>query len=266
MRPLACIALLLALPVAFAHPGDEFETLYAERDGVAIYVSPQTLVVKAQRDVDFTGEAYVVNGTYTPLTNATFTFDAVGPGEASTQLLPFAGGFAARANFSRPGAWRLLVSANGSSVELPLEVYPASSVRAESNALRYNLFYAEKPVKASLYFVEDATGSLVKKEATVSARVERWENETRISEEIVTLKPGRSTGDLSFEHTFAREGTYRVRVASVEHGIGYDDLPPFKLNVLAARYAEEDVPRETPTAVFLAFFATVLVALMLPRR
>lgn len=265
MRPSACIVLLLALPVAFAHPGDEFETIYAERDGVAIYMSPQTLVVKAQRDVDFTGEAYVVNGTYTPMTNATFTFDAVGPGEASAKLLPFASGFAARVNFSNPGAWRLLVSANDSSVELPIEVYPASSLRAESSALRYDLFYAEKPVTASLYFVDDANGSLVKKEATVTARIERWENETKLGEEIVTVKPGRSTGDLSFEHTFEREGTYRVRVASVDHGIGYDDLPPFKVNVLAARFGLDE-PRETSASPLLVLLAACASVALLRKR
>jgi hypothetical protein len=95
--------------------------------------------------------------------------------------------------------------------------------------------------------VDDDTGSRVTKVATMTARIERWENETKREEEIVHLKPDGPAGEFTFEHTFVHEGTYRPRLASVEHGLGYDDLPPFKVTVLTARLADADEPaRESP--------------------
>ena len=266
MRLLAFLLLLALLPHALAHPGDEFEVISAEEDGVTMFVQPQTLVVKAKRDVVLTGEAYATApGEYAPMRNATYLVNATGPGEARVATQPWASGFAAQVNFSAPGAWRLLVTANGNRVEVPIEVYPDTPVRAESNALRYDLHYAQRPVKASLYFVEDATGALSKMDAMVTARVERWENETKVDEKIVPLQRGKTAGEFSFEHTFAAEGSHLVRVASEEHGIGYDDLPPFKVNVLAARLAEDEPVRETPGAP-LALLPGLLASTALLRR
>lgn len=250
VRPAAVLGILLALlPAVLAHPGDEYEALSAEKDGVTVYVTPQTLVVKAQRDVILLGEGYsATQQRYAPIMNATWALDATGPGEASFTTQPYGYGFGARANFSARGSWTLRVTVNGTTVDLPLDVYPPTGVRAEASTLRYNLHYVNHPVKASVYFVDDATEGLVKKDATVTARVERWVNETRPDEEVVPLKPGSSTGEFTFEHTFKEEGTYRVRLASPEHGIGYAGLPPFKVNVLPARLAEERSSRATRPA------------------
>ena len=249
MRLRAFLLLLALLPNASAHPGDEFEVISAEGDGVTVFVEPQTLVVKAERDVGFTGEAYATApGEYAPMRNATYLVNATGPGEARVGAQAWASGFVAQVNFSVPGSWSLLVTVNGTTIEVPIEVYSDTSVRAEANALRYDLHYAQRPVQAGLYFVEDSTGAPSKMDATAVARVERWEDETKVDEEIVPLRRGKSNGEFSFEHTFAAEGSYLVRVASEEHGIGYDDLPPFKVSVLAARLAEDEPVRETPAA------------------
>lgn len=224
--------------------------------------------MKAGRDVLFVGEAYDARaGASGPMRNATFAMDAAGPGEAQMSPASVATGFAARVNFSAPGAWRLLVSANGTPFEFPLDVYPATDVHADSASLRYDLHYAGRQAKASLFFVEDATGALVKRDATVTARVERWENGSKLAEEIVALKPGGSKGDHLFEHTFTAEGTYRVRVASPQLGIGYGDLPPFEVGVLAAEAAAEEEPsRQTAAAWVVSLLAAALVASLARRR
>lgn len=263
---IAVVALLLALvSTAVAHPGDEFEMLSAQKGNITVYVTPQTLVVKAARDVVFLGEALALNGSYKAMRNVSWTVDAQGPGEGLVEAQPYGTGFAARVNFSVPGAWTLLVDANGTTVQIPLTVYRATSVHAESTSLRYERVYVDKPVKAGVYFMDDATGSLVRREATMSARIERWENGTKLDEKVVSLNPSGSTGEFTLEHTFAAEGEYLVRVESPENGIAYDDLPPFKVNVLAARFAEEP-PRETPMGAALAVLAVGALALVARRR
>lgn len=254
--------------LAMAHPGDQFEALSAEKDNVTFYVTPQTLVVKAQREAILLGEASTIrNERYVPMANATWGVAARGPGEAKIEHQPYGYGFGARANFSAPGAWTIVVSANGTSVELPLQVYPPTSVRVEASALRSSNFYAGRAAKSSLYFVEDATGSLVREDATVTARVEKWENETKLGETEVTLAKGRSTGEFSFDHTFAEPGRYLVRVASAEHGIGYSDLPAFKLSVVEARSADPaEAPRETPGLIVPLALLAIVVATAQRRR
>ena len=266
MRFPAFLLLFALLPSALAHPGDEFEVLSGQKGGATVFLQPQTLVVKANRGVVLTGEAYATaGGAYEPMRNVTYAIDASGPGEARVVMQPWASGFAAEVNFSAPGAWRLLVKANGTSVEVPIAVYPDTPVHVESNALRYDLQYAQRPVKASLYLVEDATGALSKAEAEVTARVERWENETQIDAEVVPLRRGKSAGEFSFDHSFATEGMYLVRVASEEHGIGYEDLPALKVNVLAARLAEDEPVRETPAAPPALLFALLPLTALLCR-
>lgn len=269
VRLVVLLALFLFLPSAGAHPGDEFETLSSEAGNVTFYVTPQTLVVKAQRDVVFLGEATELRDQrYSPVLNATWAMAAVGPVGAPVELQPYGQGFAARVNFSAPGEWTLRVSANGTSAELPLRVYPPTGVRAESTSLRYNLFYVGRETEAGLYFLDDLTGSLLRDEGEVLARVERWENETKQTEETVALARGRSTGEYSLDYAFQEEGLYLVRIASAQHAIGFDDLPPFKVNVLPARLAEDDVgTRATPGGGALALLVSpALVALALRRQ
>ena len=268
MRLLAPLALFLLLPLVGAHPGDEFETLSAESGNVTFSVTPQTLVVKAQRDVVFVGEAVELRDQrYGPVLHATWDLAASGPGGAPVEIQPYGQGFAARVNFSAPGEWKLRVSANGTSAELPLEVYPPTSVRAESTSLRYNLFYASREAKAGLYFIDDSTGSLVRDDGEVLARVERWENETKQTEETVALARGRSAGEYSLDYAFPEEGPYLVRIASAQHGIGFDDLPPFKVNVLPARLAEDDVgTRATPGGGALVLLVSSALAAWALRR
>lgn len=269
VRLLALAVLLLPLPVVGAHPGDEFDTISAESGGFTFYLTPQTLVVKAQRDVVFTGEAAQLRDQrYAPVLNATWALAATGPGGAPVEIQPYGQGFAARVNFSAPGGWTLRVSANGTSAELPLKVYPPTSVRAESTTLRYDLFYVGRDTKAALYFLDDSTGSLVRDEGEVLARVERWENETKQTEETVALEDGRSAGEYSFAYAFPQEGSYLVRLASAQHGIGFDDLPPFKVNVLPARLAEDEAgSRDAPAwGVLMSLGCVAVVALILRRR
>lgn len=268
MRWLLAFCVLALAAVAAAHPGDEFEVLTAESGPVTFYVTPQTLVVKAQRDVLFVGEAAsLASEGYAPLLNATWAIEARGPGNASLETQPYGYGFAARANFSAPGEWTFLMTANGTSAQVPIVVYPPTSVRAESSALRYDLFYAGRLAKTSVYFVDDESGALVKRDASVLARVERWENGSKMTEEIVPLKAGRSLGDFSFEHAFAEEGAYRVRFASLEHGVDFEDLPPFKVNVLAARLADPvDAARETTGWGLAALVGIFAVAALSWRR
>lgn len=265
VRLLALALVPLLLPLAGAHPGDEFETLSTQSGDLAFYLTPQTPVVKAQREVVFIGEAAELRDQrYAPVLNATWTWEAHGPGSASVEAQPDGQGSVARVNFSAPGAWTLRVAANGTSVELPLRVYPATSVRAESTSLRYDLVYAGRETKASLYFLDDTTGSLVRAEGEVLARVERWENETRLAAGTLALKPGRSAGEHSFEYAFPSEGSYRVSFASAQLQIGFDDLPPFKVNVLPARLADEEAaPRGVPgQAVLVSLGCVALVALV----
>lgn len=267
MRRLALLLLPALLSTAWAHPGDEYEVLSAERDGITIYVQPQTLVVKANRDVVFVGDAYATGqGASGPMQNATYAIGAEGPGEALVETQPRASGMAAMLNFSAPGAWRLLLTVNGTTVEVPLDVYPDTAVRAESNALRYDFQYAGRPAEANLHFVEDATGGLSKLDATVTARVELWENGTKLDEEIVPLQRGKSVGEFSFRHTFRAEGSYLVRVASGAHGVGYEDLPPFKVRVLPARLAEDPPVRATAGAPLALLLGLLALAALSRRR
>lgn len=259
----ALLVAILALPAALAHPGDEYDWLEGVSGDVGVFVSPQTLVVKAGREVAFLGEAFQ-NATRLPLREATYDVFARGPdGEVQARVAPLGNGFNASLAFPSRGAWELVVVANGTEVPVSITVYPPSGVHVESSALRYGFFYAGRESRADLALVQDADGAHAAASAAI-ARIERLDNESVLDARDVMLVPGASPGELALVHTFERAGTHRVWLSSAAHGVAVGDLPPFRVRVLAPQ-AEEPPARETPLGG-LAALALVGAAMLIGRR
>lgn len=255
--PLALLLLLHVLAPGAAHPGDEYDVFTAQEGDALAYVSPQAPVVKAGRDVALLVE--LVNAS-TGTRDGNLTLRAEGPGsgfEARVETLP--GGRAARATFPSPGAWNLSLRGETMGATVRLDVYPESAYHLDSTGARYGLHYASGESRIPFAFVRDDSGALAAEASDAHARIEQVDaNGTVLGSQEKALDV--EAGAFVLAHEFGEAGTYLVRVRSESIGIGYDDLPPAKVQMRPGR--DPDAPQETPgPALILGLAALVLVAL-----
>jgi hypothetical protein len=271
----ASVLLLLALlplaTTALAHLADDNGFYSAEADGLAVVLDPNFVVPKAGRETVFNGSVFSnASGPYHLMRNATVQVDVTGPADASAATKPRTDGFQTRITFPASGEWRVIVHVNDTDATraVPVHVYPSSNVRIESS-LSGNFHYVQKPVRETLFFLDDATSLVVKTDTPATGRVERYGIGNASAPEFVTLKPAGTQGGLLFERTFTEEGWYVLSVASPGHGIGFDDLPPIKFHVqppFTGSGNSETPAAKAPAVGVLGALGVVVAAAVLARK
>lgn len=260
-RAAILLALGSLLSTSVAHPADEFEVISGEGDGVTVYLTPQAWAVKHGKPVILLVEAWDARaGAFVP--NATLEAEAVGPEGVRIALdaSEIQSGASLNATFPSEGDWIVEVRVNGTIVRVPLVVYPPSPVHVEANALRYDLFYAGAPVRADVRLVDDASGQMREVPSGVRARIERVDGSAAATE--VTLERGGSSGNFTLAYEFERAGGHLVWFESVDHGVGFGDLPPHRVRVLDAS-ARDDASRSVallPAAMLVAVVSALALA------
>lgn len=262
---LLAVLLILAPTTAVAHAGVDDSTGFfkAEADGLAVTLQSDHLVQKAQRETVFNITVYSnASGRYEAVQNMGVDVEALGPARAQVTTVATTDGHQTRVVFPGAGEWLLLARVNGTIRSFPMHVYPSSSVRLEAGDFSSNFHYARMLVRETAYVVDEKTNLIVNATGPGTARVD-LENGAG-NPIFVELKPN-ALGGLVFEHTFAEQARYRVRIASPGHGIGYDDLPPLSL-VIAPPFAGQ-ATKDSPAAGVVATLALLaFVAVGLARR
>ncbi|HUR69918.1 MAG TPA: hypothetical protein VM370_11790 [Candidatus Thermoplasmatota archaeon] len=260
---LTLLAAILVAPSALAHIGDFTGVFSAQADGLAVFLQADRVVVKAQDPVTFNGTV-VSNASGKPevLPNASVEIEATGAGQMNATVTHREGGFRVEAAFPAPGEWTFLVHTEGVLRRIPIHVYPPTSVWLESSNLRTNYHYAERPVNAELFFLDDETGIVVAAKEPASGRLSRLVNGTPVDTEDVTLPPGRM-GSVVFSRVFPSPGSYVLTVASDQHGIGHASLPEIPFEIKGPLVTAS--PAKTPAPGLLALVA-IAAGLALVRR
>lgn len=266
--PPSLLGLLLLLPSGgMAHPGDEYDSLTAEEGDLLAYVTFETLVVKAGREV-LLHVGLHDNRTYAPLTGLAVSYEAVGPtGRIGGDLDAREDAYAGRLAFPGPGDWTFTLHSDrsSSSPAVRLVVYPATDHHVESTDARYGSFYTDPESRIVFRFVEDRTGEPSPRSGPAWARIERLDEAGATLATTERSLERNEGGADTLVYAFGDAGTYRLWLRDPDLGLAYGDLPPYTLRVQPGRDPEAPSD-EVPLPAALAFLALAAVALAGRRR
>lgn len=266
---LACLALLA--PVAAAHGTAHDSALWLGDERVLVTISgapipvegvPLTLLVKLpMREA---GDEPAVQATLIAPSGAVNGSRTMGFQNGTHSLA---------AKFTEPGMWRVLIEAEGRSVEDAVHVHPEGEVfvtAADSLATR-SVLVAGEPEKVSLR-VATVHGMEVPEARDAVARVETWDAEgtTLLNIEEVPAIPRNATV-YEFVRTWSEPGLVRITLASEQWGLQADDRPPVEILVVDADeadiYRADSEKRDVPLAgIGLTLAALCVGAIVLAAR